>query len=201
LRELAPTTTAFVKNEWTEVLDLVQLPRDVVRDQWQRDGLWVVSRKDQNNAAFSLPVAILGSFDLRVRATVRSGPEFVHMGLGREMHGALLMINGHEAKACGLELIDGKGVLDNPSKVPAIALEANRSHVLLVAAEASQGIASIVAAVDDKPIVRWRGPATSLSMTKDWPSDRLVVSSNRTSVAVESVELRMRSGGAWRMDD
>jgi hypothetical protein len=124
----------------------------------------------------------------------------VTAGLGPELRGALLVINGHEGKACGLELIDGQGVLDNPSKVPAMALEANRSHVLLVAAEASQGIASVVAAVDDKPIVRWRGPVTSLSMTKDWPADRLVISSHRTSVAIESVELRLRSGGAWRMD-
>jgi hypothetical protein len=200
LNDLAPTTTAFVKNEWTEILDLVQLPRDIVRDQWQREGLWLVSRKDQDNAAFSLPIAVAGNYDLRVRATVRSGPEFLAVGLGPDLHAALLGINAHEGKACGIDLVDGKGVLDNPTKVPAIALESNRSHVLLIAVEASQGIASIVANVDDKPIIRWRGATSSLSMTKDWPQDRLVITSHRTSIAVESVELRLRSGGAWKLE-
>jgi hypothetical protein len=199
LKELAPNTTALVKNEWTEILDLVQLPRDIVRDEWQREGLWLVSRKDQNSAAFSLPIAIAGSYELRVRATIRSGPEFLGVGLGPESQGAILSINGREGKACGIMQLDGKDLLDSPGRVPPIALEAGRSHLLFVSVETSQDIASIVANVDDKPIIRWRGPTSSLS-NKDWPQDRLVITSHRTSIAVESVELRLRSGGAWKLE-
>jgi hypothetical protein len=201
LRELAPATTHFVKNEWTEILDLVQLPRDVVRDAWSREGLWVVAtRKDKDFAAFTLPVAIAGSYDLRVRATVRSGPGFVEVGLGPDLNGALVGINAYDGALCAIARVDGKEMPESATKVPAIALEPNRSHVLLIAAEISQEIGSIVAAVDDKPIIRWRGPTSSLSISKDWPTDRLVISSYRTIVAIESVELRMRSGGAWRLE-
>ena len=111
----------------------------------------------------------------------------------------MLILGGWRNTSAGLGLIEGKNADANGTQVKNLALADGQTYRLKVQVTVRDREAEIVAVLDGKPLVKWSGPWSVLSLRPIW---RLPVRAapglmaNDVSVVFRRVRLRMLSGEA-----
>jgi hypothetical protein len=196
LDEIHAATSPFVKDEWVEILDYVDLSKHLVENKWTRQGLAIVTASPEHCKMFKIPVIAEGSYELRVRAARLSGDHGLMVSLSRSANDVEFWLNSLNGGS-GLQLVDGKLAHENKSKADAIALVNGRPFTLRIQITERDDSVGVNVSVDNRSYVRWAGPAASLSSElKEW-RNAIYIRSCHDMTVVYSVQFKLKSGRAW----
>jgi hypothetical protein len=98
----------------------------------------------------------------------------------------------------GLELINGKDIGGNETKVTPANLENGQPYTVNIRVIADEARAEITVALDGKPYIKWAGPQQALSPNSPWAlrNSRCLGIGVGANAVFHSVRLRMLSGKA-----
>ena len=199
LEEIAAATSPFVKDEWVEVLDYVQLPKHLVENQWQAEGLSIVTRQAEHCKAFRIPVEINGNYELRIKATKLSGKEGITLSLSHPVNNCQFLLCCYGGELSGINNVNGVELNSdrNSSRVATKALADGRTFQYAIQVETRGDQAQISSTLENVRLTRWAGPISALSpYTAEWKGS-LYIRHCGQGLAVHSVQLKLKSGAAW----
>jgi hypothetical protein len=203
LKELDDAALTFPKGEWVDILPLVDHERHRVTGAWQRRGDEIVTGDHKDDWRFMLPVSIQGSYELEVRYTLLAGTQFdVVIPVGDR--DAAIVTGAWGGVTSGIHTIDGRGGDANSSTArnPPIALR--QRHKLEVRVLTSGSQPNIAVDLDDRRLIRWQGPNSSLSADPLQKMPRLDVPGIRAGLSnavVHSVRLKLNSGSVRLLEE
>ncbi|MCY2990066.1 MAG: hypothetical protein NTY19_19660 [Planctomycetota bacterium] len=188
---------------WTDLLAGVDPQRDAVHGRWirlERAIAVAASSAEEGFVRLMLPEEIEGSYDLAVEFTRSKGSESVTLNLPVATRACTLHFGSFLGGVAGLEQIDGKHIGDllNPavrrpgSLVNGIRHKVQVSVRLVPCPRIDDHDVQIDVWLDGRPLVRWSGRESSLSLSK-WkmPEARHVgLGANHSLVTFHAVRLR-----------
>lgn len=107
-----------------------------------------------------------------------------------------------EGISSGIETIDGKRILSNPTRTRGRFMKRGRPLTLVITVKTKGEHSNIDVKLDGKNFVTWTGKTSSLSIQSPFGKpnvNRLELYSWHSSVLFEQVELEMKSGGVRRL--
>ncbi len=188
--------------QWMDLLPEVDLDRDRIRGQWQRNGTALSVAAESAREGFvrlMLPVVVEGSYDLLVEFTRISGNDSVAIALPVGRRTGILHLSAHAGQAGGLERIDDLAVRNpvNPTFKQSSLIENGRRYQVLSRVRTDGDQVSMEILLDDQPYVCWAGKESSLTTGAGWwlPEQRRpALGSNKGEVVFHAARLRVVSG-------
>lgn len=187
-----------IGNPSINVLKQVEPARDAV------NGRWVLDRRSLQSEAtprarLRLPVIPHGDYRLSVTFSrpVGSGTANLILPVGGRQVMLVLDAPTMDGTYSGLELIDGNAALGNTTADREFRLVNNRTYRLDATVRTQVGDARIDIDIDQRPLVRWLGPISALSLSTDWDLGDPAASGLGASdgvIQVRAVQLRMLPG-------
>jgi hypothetical protein len=199
LEELRQASSPFPINEWVEILDLVELPKHIVENQWQREGLSVVTRQTKHGKMFRIPVEIHGNFELKIEVTPLSS-DGISISLSRTVNDVFFAHANWGGQITGLNYVNGQDAGRNASKTEHAKLTTGRKLQLIIQVETRGDQATISSMLDNRRLSRWSGPLASIGASSKKPLNSLYVRHVAAGLAIHSVQLKLKSGTAWITD-
>jgi len=151
-----------------DVLRLADPAADVARGVWQRqpEGLVCTTSTAQPIGLMTLPYLPGTNYELQGTFLRTSGEGTVAFILPVGPSRIMLDISTADGKASGLQMINGKRILESGIGVTG-GIENNRDYVVGVKVAVKGNQANIVVTLDGKTIVNWQGPTTALTVPDD----------------------------------
>ena len=199
VRQIADATCPFVQDEWTEILDDVEFPKHLFDNQWQWEGLSVVTRQKEHWKQFRLPVEIDGDYELRIRATKLAGSDGLIVGLAKPANYAEFLLACYDGKVSGICLVNGHepDSDQNPSRVAAKELPTGRSFQLTLQVANRGDQVQVTSLVENVRYSRWAGPVAALKPFRSTWTGSLFIRHCGAGMEIQSVQLKLKSGAAW----
>ena len=195
----APPAKATGPGQVIDLLRLVDPAKHAIRGKMEREGLgWAISC-GVNTGRIAIPVEPQGSYELQVRFVRTDGKEFVGVVLPVGETAVVLKLGDTHGEYSGLEYVNGKGCAENATTVMPGTLQNNHEYPLGVKVMVEGDQAEVVATLDGKPYIHWRGPQSALSGRDIWGGVRarsLGLGTRESTVLWRSAQLRMLSGEA-----
>jgi len=200
-KPLAPRTEQTVgPGQTVDVLAPVDLAADVVRGTWKRRGAVVALDRAMGYDRFMLPAAPNGSYSLHVEFVRTSGDGTVTVILPVGSAQVALLVSHVHGEVSGLELIRGVSPQNgNGTDVRTVRITNGRPYALDVTVALRGEEASIVAKLNGKSLVSWRGPVADLSLYPGWTlpqKGRVALGTTDATTVFRAARLRMLSGEA-----
>ena len=147
-----------------ELIGLIDARRHAVAGNWQLVDATLITPAIPF-ARLMLPVEAPDSYDLIVVAQRESGNNSLDIGLSTKGRQVVVVLDGGDAgDQGGLDLVEGRSFLENPSAFRNRFFAPGRS-VTVVCSVRSTGIR---VEVDGKGVIDWKGPPDLLAPYKDW---------------------------------
>jgi hypothetical protein len=201
LEKLGDTTLAG--SRWIDLLKLIDPSRDGISGDWQRGDAGLTVSSNRRGAKLQTPIVPLGNYELQVKLNETSGGGGVLVHLPLPASDVMLIVGGWGNAIGALELVNGDSGRGNVTTTPC-AVENNHPSTLLVRVSATGDQVAITATLDGKPVTKWSGPQSALSVHEFWafPQPKCLGLSigGRSSVIFQSARLRMTSGKAVPLD-
>jgi hypothetical protein len=188
-----PAPKTEEKEQWIDLLALVDPEKDAVAGKWQRaaGGLQV---SPAGHGRVCVPLVIKGSYQLSTTFVRRGGTQGVSVILPVGGTGVVFTLNPL-GKNCGsLRDVNKADFTTTPGK-----LENGRDYTLDVNVLVNGTEGDITIALDGRPYMKWQGPVSALSVSRDFMLPTLGcigVVANASDVVFKSLRLRMESGEA-----
>lgn len=192
--EIAFAVRPIPKNEWVELLDLVDPQVHSKKGPWKRDILNVKVNYD-DVSTITLPVVINGSFEIQVRATRHSGPDQFYVDLSRAGHSAAFILNCWAGEISGLDHIKDKGPKDNATSKAPISLPNGQMYLMALQWELREAQCGLAVRVNDKPYISWSGLTSDLG--EPGRGQGMDLTTWKTDFVLHSIRLRVKSDDAW----
>jgi hypothetical protein len=186
-------------NKWVDVLRLVDTTRNVVKGKWSRAG-HEITTEPEHGSRIVIPVAAEGSYDLEVVLVRQMGETDIATTIPVGPHACDIIVGWN--RDVGLDRVNGERIHSekNPTKLVSDQFENGQVYRLLAKVRMlSAGRASVDAALNGKPIVRWEGDPAVLSFDGGWSmptTDHFGLGAWDARVTFKSARLRMVSGTA-----
>ncbi len=182
-----PKGKAIARNKWVNVLAFVA----------NKQGSSV---SFYGNRRIILPVAPQGSYELQAVFVRRGGEGAVGFILPAGSTGVVLALSNDGGKRHELGMIDSQSASSGrPAVIPGKIIN-KKEYALYVKVLLKGDRAEITAALDKKPLIFWRGPASALSIPPGWelhaPGVLGLGSGPDSHTGFRTVRLRMLSGEA-----
>jgi hypothetical protein len=187
---------------WIDLLKAVDLKKDVVRGEWQREANAVTCMAKESGGpppCLMLPVLPRGDYELEVGFARTAGSGYVHMILPVESRAVTLSLSSGNLKDCSLEFVDGNKIKGKEPAAKSDRIETNRQYAVLCKVCIDRDKAQINVTLDGNPLITWKGPLSALSVVKDkrLPNPACPgLAMWRNTVVFNSARLRMLSGEA-----
>jgi hypothetical protein len=191
------------RGQWVDLLHFVDLTRDRVDGEWQRDG-GALTVTPSRHGRILLPVEVHGSYELAVEFTRHQGDDKMIVGLPVGANQCAVSLSGWQGQARGIELIDGQGAENNVSTKRPGALENGHRYNLTIRVQAQGDDADIEVTLDDEPYLKWIGPRASLSFPPLWKlprSDRPGLGASQIELTFHAARFRLLEGEAAIITD
>jgi serine/threonine protein kinase len=186
--------------EAIDLLAMVKLPDHAVLGKWQRQGS-AIACEPAFNARLMVPVAVTGSYQLKMSFTRRSNTESVGVILPVGETTCALLIDCWAGTITGLDTVDGQRPDRHLGTSSAVRqknpLENGILHELEVTVSQQGQIAAIQASIDGNQLISWRGKITKLSLYREFaiPSSRAIGILAQTSIVdIHSLTLELDKG-------
>ncbi|HNX26702.1 MAG TPA: hypothetical protein PKK48_04775 [Phycisphaerae bacterium] len=175
---VAPAAAAAAQSYWVNLLDMVNLSRDVTAGQWNLNANGLSGNSPQGGMGMIiLPVIPTGNYDMTFEFCRTSGSAEIQLDLPvgpRSLRIVLSRPNGwtedlqYQKYAAGIEYINGMGVLQNQMfSSNNFILTNGQNHYLHVRIREDGKKAAVDVFYDDTELVDWSGELSSLSMFPD----------------------------------
>ena len=181
------------KEEWIDLLALVDPQRDAVLGDWSREAGGLVMR-GPGGSRLAIPCAVEGDYELKVEFARMKGDNEVAFILPVGSRCTALLISKEVGKRSGLFWAAKGDTMVSPAP-----LANHESHVLEVLVKTGGGTADMDVRLDGKPYFHWQGAVSSASLWDAYklPSgNRLGLGAWGGEIAFKSARLRMLSGEA-----
>jgi hypothetical protein len=165
--EIAAANSPFVKDEWIEVLDFVDLNKKDGKwnqeGKWVREGLSLVS-DGRGGTYFAIPVAVDGSYELEVTFTHNGGWEGMNVSLSHPCNGANFQLNSR-GETSGLSRVEDRESANQDGKlrVARYPLQKERVNKLKITVLRDAANVAVAAEMNNARYFRWNGLASKLS--------------------------------------
>lgn len=158
-KTVPPPKVEQLEDTWQSLLPLINPRRDRVAGNWSfvNEELTVGPSR---GARLIIPIQVPAEYDLRITFTRRTGRNSIGAIL---MHGGkqcTMELDAWEQHLAGFQNVDGKSMLDNPTRREGVALENNRRYTLLMEVRAE----SIRALLEGQEVSRYVGDGKNLSV-------------------------------------
>lgn len=197
LEEIGIATNSLPKNEWVEILDLVELPKNLVENHWHWEGTSIVTRQAEHCKSFVIPVEVQGNYELRIRATKLAPGDGLAVSLSHPANNSQVVLCCYDGTVSGVNNINNTGADLNPSRTVTKQLPEGKPFRLLIQVDKRGDQVQINTTLENSRLFRWTGATSSLSPHhanwKDWFYFRHC----GQGMAVHNVQLRVKSGAAW----
>ena len=144
------------------LLPLADPSRDVVHGSWTLDHGALVSCSNEV-ALLGIPYRPPAEYDFKVSFTRATGNEAVVLTLSKGIRMFCVMMAGWNNTAGGIEMINEKGVMDNPTKTP-LSLHNGQRHTVVV--QVRNDI--IKALLDGGQFAQWKTDFTDMGIWGFW---------------------------------
>jgi hypothetical protein len=184
---------AITPGQWVDVLKSVDLKKRGATGKWQRREKELVVAAVDDPARLPLCTAPRGAYDVKVEFTRTDGDGTVGVILPVGTRQCLVAVN-FAGGPSGIDMIDGRRASQNDSAFPG-ALANDRRYTLEITVRPDPDEASVTANLDGRPLVFYRGPASSLALHKEWalPSRTSLGLAAQADVVFHRVEVRAKS--------
>ena len=191
-------THSSTKSKWIDLLAPIDVARDKVLGKWTKDKNGLNCVKSGPDASIASPIVVNGEYDLSVSFTRISGDEAVDVLLPVGSHTCLVFFSGWNGDCHGIEWIDGKWGCKNQTTVRPGKLINGIKYDMFVKVRSKQNMASIEVFLNNKPIIRWQGNESSLSLRQGWSlqPQRIGFGTWKIVATFYSAKLKMISGKA-----
>lgn len=200
------TRTLDPSDGWVELAATVRFSDDVVAGTWRLRDNGLDSLDEAQPGApprLLLPVVPSGGYEFEFTVTRLTGDGAItaHLPVGQGECVLQLEHNwpGHSERIAGLQFLNGQRVFSdqNPTRT-VIEIENNRPYKLTQRVELLDNQAARVQVrLDDKPLIDWTGPQTSLGADPRWRRDPLGIgTSDATTARFENIRFRVLTGEA-----
>lgn len=182
--------------QWIEILPLAN-PAESVRGSWQRRGKYiaVTSPKNSRYAILRLPVKPNGDYQVEIQYTIKGGwsrEVATQLPLRKQ---ACWINTGVGAKYADLVQVHGKHF-----RMSSPAVKFGVRYTLLASVRSlSSDRVHIVATVNNKTVMNWTGPRSSISRARPQsviPNDVWAIGAVKNDVVFHSAKLKMLTGKA-----
>ena len=200
LEEIAAANSPFEKDEWVEILDFVQLPKHLVENQWERQGLSIVSLQNEHCKTFRIPVEINGNYEMRIKTTKAKGLETLAFSLSHPVNKCQFVLN--YGNVSGVNLVNQAGMDSdrNTSRTETKPHADGRTFQFAIQVETRGDQAVISSTFENVRFTRWAGPIAALSPNHPEWNPSIHVRQCGHGAAIHSVQLKLKSGAAWLVD-
>jgi hypothetical protein len=191
-QSLTPATKTK-KEEWIDLLALVNPQRDAVLGDWSREADGLVMR-GPGGSRLAIPCAVEGDYELKVEFARMKGDNEVAFILPVGSRCTSLLIGKEVGKRSGLFWAAQGETMVSPAP-----LANGEPHALEVTVKTSGGAADIDVRLDGKPYFHWHGANSSVSLWDAYklPSgNRLGLGAWGGEIVFKSARVRMLSGEA-----
>jgi hypothetical protein len=189
---------------WNDLLAGVDLNRDTIQGSWCRleEGIAVAPvSSGESTVLLMLPEVVKGGYDLVAELTRTNGSDSATISLPVGTRACALHLSACEGHVSGLGRIDGRGVTDplNPAvRRPGGLVNAQRykaliSVRLLPSSQLDDHDVLIDVWLDGRPLVRWTGRESSLSLDPAWSlpeRGHVAIGANMSSVTFHTLQVR-----------
>ena len=189
------------ERKWIDVTSIIDPAKDAVVGDWRRVGTGIaIATGNRPSNGLLPPIHVEGDYDLEYRFRTSRGA--VQPAVTIPVADRQCTLN-FAANRAGLELIDGKTMIDdtNPTSTKPSPIRPGLSHTVGISVRVDGNNAEITVKCDGQHLVRWRGALSSLSTHGDWrakDSHRLHLGAHcvgeGSSVTYESIHIRSVSG-------
>ena len=186
---------AFAKA--TDLLPLIDPAKHAVEGTWRKEGKDLVIRKPKGEARVFAPLRVEGSYRLRVEFTRTAGDHDINVILPIGRRQCRLLLSGWWGGHNGLHLVDGREAKDNSTRF-AYQFTNGRCYLLDLTVETAGETATVLAEIDDEPVLRFSGKAERLSIDRRWslPEPGQVGLGTQCDMRFHVAKLVMTSGKA-----
>jgi len=174
--------------EWIDLLSRVDLHRDWNKGNW-RFALTTLISDPSQQALLQLPYVPGADYMLKARVERKQGNDAFFLGLVAGKRQVLVFIDGWTSKFSGLQLVDGKDVIENPTKHPGQLLGRNKAAEIVCTVQGDK----ITAAVDGRKFLDWQGDSArfSLGFGRSVPDKTaLFIGSHETGFEISRLEVQ-----------
>lgn len=197
LNEIMTAGEPLAKNEWIELLDLVDLNKHTSgAGHWQRSGVALVTNSDDVRRV-ALPLVVDGSFELHIQTTRHSGPDQFHIDLSRAANYAGFVYDCMAGRVSSMNNINHKGPHDNGTGIAPANLPNGKPHLMSLYFDRKEDQAACVVRLDNKPYFSWTGAADSLKGGAKDNRGWMWLTTWKTDYVLHSARFRLKSGEAW----
>jgi len=182
-----------------DLLALVDLTKDVVKGDWQRQAAALQVAAKGGPMLLVIPVKPCGSYELEARFVRTDGKGTVIAVLPVGSKSVALSMSWNKGQVSGLDQIHGKGPKDNETCVKPGALQNNHEYALLMKVLVEGTNAQVAVSLDGKPYISWQGPVSALGLYSNLRLPHggcLGLGACDATVVFGSARLRMLSGEA-----
>jgi hypothetical protein len=155
-----------VAGQWVDALKSVDVKKRGTTGKWQRRNKEIVVAAVDAPARLPIFTAPRGAYDVKLEFTRTDGDGTVGVILPVGARQCLVAVN-FAGGPSGIDMIDGRRANQNDSAFPG-ALANDRRYTLEIAIRPGEDEASVTATLDGRPLVFYRGPASSLALHKEW---------------------------------
>jgi hypothetical protein len=194
LDELTTTASGATRSgAWIDLLSGLDPSKTAIAGKWtiDRTGLQC---EEGDASRILLPAKIPASYDMTIKFARTSGKRglFVHLPLGST--DVALHLGDARISNVGLDTIDGKRYMDNPSTQKIAPLNNNEPYVLSISVVLAGPKATIIAALNGQRIMSWQGAASSLSsrFAEEKQQAGVIVGAHYSKVTFAEVKVRSR---------
>lgn len=195
----APASKQPAEAQWTDVLKLVDLKKHVIHGRWiRKDGylhnLDTMKLVNDPVSRVLVPVAPSGSYEVDVVFIRKSGTQPIAVILPVGQTGTCLNLSYGPRRRYGLTKVNGR--IDNESTRSLLKLSNGEEHRIHVRVLIKGGDAEIVADLDGKELVRWKGKQSLLTVSESrlLPDGSKIGLSARSPAIFKSVRFRQIRG-------
>lgn len=192
----AATESVLPAGQWIDLLAQLDVQSKFHRGSWELKGTNLILPATQSAARIELLDKVSGSYDLAVRFRRLESDDTLGVILPIGGGQILCALSAYNGMHHGLELVDGFELKNNPKFPSPGKLENNRDYLLEVRTLLSGDQVDIAAALDGKPLFRWKGDRKALALQNIWEvqskSSVCVVSNKK--IAFSQVKFRSITG-------
>jgi hypothetical protein len=145
-------------------LALVDPAKDSVLGTWQKSDAALEITHSPGRGRLAVPLYPAGGYEMEISFVRQTGDDTVGAILPVGPTAVALLLSVGHGAAHGLEWISRKGVPDNETAVKPGSLENGREYRLKAAVAPQGEQVRITADLDGKPLVRWQGLVSALSV-------------------------------------
>lgn len=186
--------------QWGDLLKLVDT-KHAAGGNWERKEQTIVGTTDGGPGTLTIPVATQDSYVLKGTFTITKGTD-AHFILPVGSSSVDLILFGWNGEVCALSKVGGKYGDQNDTTTKTVKFEANKEYYFEAKVRVVAKDASIEVTLNGKPLIKWQGPISSLSL-HDGVNPRAEhafgVTPWSSSVTISSLKLRMLSGNAQQV--